>query len=228
MHLFDEADKLQKYANVYEIIENFYRVRAELYHKRKNYLVKTLEEKFSFLTNKARYIQETLDGNIDLRKKSKLQINELLFSKGFASETPSSLLSPFAKGNFDYLTKMPMDSVSEENVARIFKEKDAIQTELHFVQTQSIFDMWLNDLNKLEEIYIEDFKTKRMLEQQKQQEQELELEQNTSFSNSNMKKTKTLAKKRLFSENVEKAQVEKAQKVEKAQQPKSKNAKKIE
>ena len=52
--------------------------------------------------------------------------------------------------DYKYLLKMPMDSVSEENVKKIMKDKDTKESELLQIQNMSIHQMWLNELTILE------------------------------------------------------------------------------
>ena len=48
-----------------------------------------------------------------------------------------------------YLRRMPMDSVCEENVEKLLKEKGDKETELTTVKNTSVEKMWLNELNIL-------------------------------------------------------------------------------
>jgi hypothetical protein len=57
--------------------------------------------------------------------------------------------------NYHYLTKMPMDSVTEENVERLNKEHGDKEAELEIVKTTTINKMWLNELETLKEQYSE-------------------------------------------------------------------------
>jgi hypothetical protein len=57
--------------------------------------------------------------------------------------------------NYHYLTKMPMDSVTEENVARLNKEHGGKQSEFEIVKSTTINKMWLNELETLKEQYVE-------------------------------------------------------------------------
>ena len=98
MHMFDSNRKLHKYSSVCEIIEQFYLVRYDLYLKRKEYLLKILELKLKKLSNKARYIEETLSDIVDLRKKSSTQVEELMVKQKYDK----------IDGDFKYLIKMPM------------------------------------------------------------------------------------------------------------------------
>jgi DNA topoisomerase-2 len=150
MHLFNAKFKLQKYANVEEIIDEFYGVRLSTYEKRKKYLVDALESKLEKLSNRARYIQETLASHIDLRKKTAQQVVDLLTSMKFAK----------VDGEYKYLVKMPMDSVTEENVKSIMNEKHDTETELAKLKSTTVENMWLSELDALEKEY-DKYKTKR-------------------------------------------------------------------
>jgi DNA topoisomerase-2 len=154
MHLFDENDTLQKYNKITDIIDSYYEVRLKMYQERKNYMINDLEHELVLLSNKAKYIKENLEGTIDLRKKKKEQVVQMLESKGY---------DKIYRDNecYNYLVKMPMDSVTEENVEKLLNEKGKKETELEIVKSTSNNKMWLNELNKLYEVYIS-YKEERM------------------------------------------------------------------
>jgi DNA topoisomerase-2 len=54
---------------------------------------------------------------------------------------------------YKYLVKMPMDSVSEENVAKLLKEHGDKEAELERIKMTTIQQMWLTDLQLLEKAY---------------------------------------------------------------------------
>ena len=146
MHLFDANDILQKYDKVTDIIDAYYDVRLKLYQIRKDNMIESLERELMMLTNKAKYIQENLDGTIDLRKKKKEQVVEMLQNKGYDVVDNDE--------DYKYLVKMPMDSVTEENVERLNKEHGNKAVELETIKTTSINKMWLNELENLSQEYI--------------------------------------------------------------------------
>jgi DNA topoisomerase-2 len=143
MHLFNSERRLNKYDTIDDIISAFYNVRIGLYVKRKAFLEKELRIRLLKLTNKARYIQETLNGMVDLRKKTSIQVSELMISREYDT----------FDGDFKYLIKMPMDSVTEENVASIMTDKDNSQKELDVLLATSLAQMWINELDILEREY---------------------------------------------------------------------------
>ena len=147
MHLFDAKDVLHKYENVTEIIDAYYETRLELYGIRKKYLLSVLEKELVLLSNKARYIQENLNDTIDLRKKKREQVTAMLEAKAYDKIDGDE--------DYKYLVKMPMDSVTEENVAKLLKEKESKESELDVIRNTTIQKMWLQELNKLNEVYLE-------------------------------------------------------------------------
>ena len=155
MHLFDANDKLHKYERVSEIIDAYYDVRLKLYDTRKNYMINALEQDLVLLSNKAKFIQENLNGTIDLRKKKKEQVITMLEEKGFTK---------IDDDEYKYLIKMPMDSVTEENVNKLLHEKGDKEAELEVIKSTSVYKMWKTELDVLKEQYIEytDLRTRLM------------------------------------------------------------------
>jgi DNA topoisomerase-2 len=140
MHLFNAKEQLKKYENIYNIIDEYYEVRYEFYKKRKAYLISKLGNELKFLSAKAKFIQYNLDDKIDLRKKSKTQINEIMESFKFELGEDKS---------YNYLIKMPIDCVSKENVEKLMKEHGEKERELNEATNTSIEQMWLNELSIL-------------------------------------------------------------------------------
>jgi DNA topoisomerase-2 len=147
MHLFDADDTLQKYNSVPEIIDAYYKTRLEMYGTRKEYLIDALEKELVILSNKAKYIKENLDGTIDLRKKKKEQVFEMLQEKGYDKVEGDE--------DYKYLVKMPMDSVTEENVEKLLKDKGNKEIELEEIKNTTINKMWITELDNLREQYVE-------------------------------------------------------------------------
>ena len=146
MHLFNEKEQLRKYDSVYEIIDSYYIVRYDYYAKRKQYIILKLENELKHLSNKARFIQYNLDDKIDLRKKTKDEIHKLMV--GFKFDLGEN-------SDFNYLIKMPMDSVSKENVEKLLKEHELKKAELEIINVSTLENMWLKELEQLKIAYIE-------------------------------------------------------------------------
>ena len=75
-----------------------------------------MEEELKICSNKYKFICEILEDTIDLRKKKSSEITQLLSDKGYDKQ----------ENSYNYLTKMPMDSLNEENVQKLKNEHERI------------------------------------------------------------------------------------------------------
>jgi len=150
MHMFNAESKLHKYTTIEEIIDDFYMTRLKLYQVRKDAMISEMRKLLSKLSNRARYILDVLSGAVDLRKKTNQQVVELL----------TGMKYDVLEGDFKYLIKMPMDSVTEEHVARILKEKSDTELELETLIATTVNQMWLKELDMFEKEY-DSYKKKR-------------------------------------------------------------------
>ena len=144
MHAFTNEEKLKKYNNPTDIIDDFYIVRLNIYKKRKEYLIKDINDKIKIADNKVRYITLILSDDIDLRRKKNDEITNILLKHKLE----------LIDNNFNYLIKMTMDSVSEENVDKLTKELEILQVTLDKLTNTTEEQMWLYELDKLEEEYV--------------------------------------------------------------------------
>ena len=147
MNLFDDKQQLKKYNTIYDIIETYCPIRYNGYVRRKEYLIKELNKLVMVLSNKARFIKEQCDDILDLRKKKKDVVIEMLKTSGydliFEEQDP-----------YHYLRKMPIDSVIEENYTKLLTEREAKEIELQELQKLTVEEMWLGELNTLEKEYL--------------------------------------------------------------------------
>jgi DNA topoisomerase-2 len=146
MHLFTDEEKLTKFNTETEIIERYFPVRLKYYQKRKDYMIAALEKELRLLSNKTRYIQSNLQGEIDLRNMKKSDILNMMSELKYDTMDEDT--------DYKYLLKMPMDSVSEENVVRLLKDKTGKENELSIIQSTSIEKMWLNELDELKKMLV--------------------------------------------------------------------------
>ena len=145
MNLFDAREKLRKYATIYDIIEDYYTERLALYAKRKAAMLAQLANELRVLSNRAKYIQEILDDKLELRRQTKEAI--------FAKMTAHGYEHIDGDTEFKYLLKMPMDSVTDENVKHLLGERDTKRAQHQGLQNTSIQALWTRDLDELEVEY---------------------------------------------------------------------------
>ena len=145
MNLFDAHEKLRKYATIYDIIEDYYTERLALYAKRKTAMLAQLGNELRVLTNRARYIQEVLDDKLELRRQTKEAIFAKMVAHGYEHIEGDT--------EFKYLLKMPMDSVTDENVKHLLSERDAKRAQHKGLTDTTIQALWTKDLDELEAEY---------------------------------------------------------------------------
>jgi DNA topoisomerase-2 len=145
MNLFDAREKLRKYATIYDIIEDYYTERLALYAKRKAAMLAQLANELRVLSNRAKYIQEILDDKLELRRQTKEAIFEKMTAHGYEHIDSDT--------EFKYLLKMPMDSVTDENVKHLLGERDSKRAQHQELTATSIETLWTRDLDELEVEY---------------------------------------------------------------------------
>lgn len=141
MNLFTEKNRLKKYENVYEIINDYYKVRFLGYNKRKKYMLDLMEYQVKLLTNKAKFILEQCEDKIDLRRKKKDAVIALLKARNYDVMDGDE--------EYKYLRGMRIEQVEEENVAKLLKEKDEKMKEFEILKNTKLKDMWKAELKEL-------------------------------------------------------------------------------
>jgi DNA topoisomerase-2 len=114
-----------------------------MYAKRKEYMIKILQKELLFLRNKVSYISSTIQGKIDLRNKKSVVVTQMMEEMGFDK----------IDDNYNYLIKLPMDSVTEENVEKLIKQHSDKSEELETLLDTEITSMWSKELTELLKIY---------------------------------------------------------------------------
>ena len=142
MYLFNKNETLTKYENANAILNDFIETRIEYYETRKQSQLKHLEGLLMLYSNKYRFITELLDNVLDLRKKKASVIETMLIERKYDHLEE--------KGGYNYLIKMPMDMVNEENVEKLKQDFDQTKEALEALKQKNIVDMYYEELCELE------------------------------------------------------------------------------
>ena len=157
MYLFNDNLILSKYNNATDILLDFYDIRLEYYHLRKEYLVKRLTNDLILLNSKVRFINEYINGTLDINRKSKDYIVSLLERNNYPklqnetttseTETDTEIES---KKSYDYLIRMQLVSLSSEKIAELEKQRNDKQMELEILKSQTEKDLWRLDIQEIQ------------------------------------------------------------------------------
>ena len=145
MHIFDDKQQLHKYNRPEDIIRYFVPIRKTYYEKRKLMQLGILERQSKLLLNKAKFIREQCDGEIDLRRKKKEEVIQLLSSREY------DLIDD---EEYKYLRQMPIDSFIEENIEKLEKERDECIRVRDELIGKSPSTLWLLDIDALEKVLV--------------------------------------------------------------------------
>jgi DNA topoisomerase II len=138
IHLFNHEDKLVKYDSVKDIVKEYFDVRLSAYDRRKTYILNQLKKELKVLSNKEKYIKDLLEDKIDLRRKTKIEITDLMKTHKFDLSEETN--------DFNYLIKMSMDMVSSENVSKLMKEKQNKQDQCSKLESTTVKQLWIDEL----------------------------------------------------------------------------------
>ena len=150
MHLYNGEGKIVKYKNICEIFDEFYKVRYDLYHQRKEYQLNELERLIDILEMKKRFIQEVIDEKIIIyRQKKEMIIKSLYENKYYQMIDKNVIREPNEDVNngYDYLIKMSIYLFTEEEIEKLEKEYSE-KREMHdILKVLTIEEIWLEECN---------------------------------------------------------------------------------
>jgi DNA topoisomerase-2 len=165
MYLFGVDGAIKKFESPEEIMSYHSRERLELYSTRKQYQLEELDEQIAMLTQKQRFIQLVLSGDIDVRNKSKQLIAEAIRAHNIVTDEPGgegeddadeaseAVLTPQMK----MLLKISLFDITEEEVAKFMNKIAALRVERDTLANTPPEHIWLSELNELRDAVVSHF-----------------------------------------------------------------------
>jgi len=135
----DENGKLKIFESCSEIIEYFVDFRLKYYHKRKEFMLNKLNMDLKLLSNRGRFIKAILDERLKVNNVSKADI-----IKGI-----EELNLELIDGNYDYLLRMPIYSLTKELFEKLKADFTTKKQEIKILEETDPRDMYLLDLDEL-------------------------------------------------------------------------------
>jgi DNA topoisomerase-2 len=142
MYLFNPDLILTKYNSPNDIIKEYYTIRLSFYEKRRVYIIQKLTEELKVLESKIRFIEEYIDGTLDINKKSKDYTIDLLHKRKYHKVASSGC-------DYDYLIHLPIVSFTSEKIKDLTNTRDKKADELEYYQSKCDKDLWKIDLTNL-------------------------------------------------------------------------------
>jgi DNA topoisomerase-2 len=143
MHLYNKHGAIQKYSTIEEILDEYYDIRLDFYQKRKDYLLETLKNQLMLISYKVKFILMIVNKEMKVNNKKKSEIEAQLISNEF----------PKHEDSYSYLLSMPIYNLTQEKIEELKKQEKNKQTEYNNLIKKTINELWLDDLNDLENQY---------------------------------------------------------------------------
>jgi DNA topoisomerase-2 len=205
MHLFNTENQIVKYGSPESMLKEFYTLRLEFYEKRKVLLVQKLHREQSTLSNKARFVEEVCSGVLVVSNRKKVELLNDLHERGYdlfdnktektnendvdgEENDPSG--SKLAKG-YEYLLGMKIWSLTFEKAEELRAQLAERTAELEELEATSPNQIWLNDLDSIEEAMDE-----RDIGIEEAEQDELKAQKKNQKRTANIKKKAAATKKR--------------------------------
>ena len=166
MWLYNYNGIIKKYTSPQDILSEFYQVRLDMYTKRKNWLKNKIQNELDILQYKMKFIQYVLDGKITVFKQKKSVIIDKLIELKFPKLVTRISKSKKEESNpdqdedntddqedgsnksYEYITSMPLFSLTDEKINELQDKLDEKQQELVKVESTSEKDQWKLELNE--------------------------------------------------------------------------------
>lgn len=148
MNAFNSKCSLTEYNEVMDLYKEWYKVRENLYIKRKETIVKNYEHQILLISEKARFVKLVVDEKLIINKRPKQDIIEDLREK-FEFKVIDN------DENYGYLLNIPVISLTKEKYEELINKLEDLKNELETLNNTKITDIWIDELDKLED-YIND------------------------------------------------------------------------
>ena len=170
MVAFDKENKIRRFNNIEEIVDEWFDVRYNIYDKRLNKMIKDAEFELKVISNKCRFIEENIKKIIDVKNKAKAEIIDTLEKRGYDKLNMNEKRSMKsggsdendeqnvemngAVGTFDYLLDMKIYALTKEKYESLKNKMNELMRKLEEYKNLTVEALWLDELNALEEAII--------------------------------------------------------------------------
>ena len=137
----DENGELRIFERAEDIVQYFVKFRLGYYARRKEYLVKTLNQELGELSAKARFVKAIIDREIEIANVKKSNIISAI----------ANLKIEKQDGNYDFLLSMAIHTLTAEKYADLLKKQDTKTKELERIMKKTPEQFYRDDLRELRE-----------------------------------------------------------------------------
>jgi DNA topoisomerase-2 len=148
MHLY-KNNVITKYKSANAILLDYIKLRLNAYENRRIHVIKMLTNEMQILRFRKKFIEQILEKEIFIERKKKTEIIQQLIDNKY----PELSISLNGIPSYDYLTNLPLFSLTAEKIDDINKEYKEKMDELDIYKNTSVKDLWLRELDEFEKVY---------------------------------------------------------------------------
>merc|ERR1711871_1707617 len=131
--------------------DRWYNVRMGIYVKRREHLLKKLKKELDIIKYKVQFILEIVENKRIINNKKKSIIIEELETSGYPKFGETEL-------NYDYLLKMNLYKLTQEEIEILKAKKLKKQGEFDDLMSKTTETLWKEDISKFKETWDKDLK----------------------------------------------------------------------
>ena len=157
MHLYNKGGSIKKYDTIYQIMDEHYYTRLNMYVRRKEYDLDHIEKTIKYLEAKMRFITDVINEVVVVNKQSKKSIIEKLRELEYPFYEKEMIIdyeeSREIKTEYNYLMNLSIYNFTSEKLEELQNDIDKNKKEHETLSAIDIKDIWKDELDKLEEKY---------------------------------------------------------------------------
>jgi DNA topoisomerase II len=148
---FDEECKIRKFSSVEELLDRWYGVRFGIYVKRRAHLLAKLKKELDIIKYKVKFILEIVENKRIINNKKKVVIIEELVQSGYPKFGDT-------EKNYDYLLKMNLYKLSEEEIELLKNKNLQKQSEYDALILKTTEILWKDDISNFKDSWSKSLK----------------------------------------------------------------------
>ena len=157
LHLYSKDGNIKKYETIYQILDDHYYVRLNMYQARKDYQLDKLDNEIRHYEAKMRFIEYVIEEKVKVYKQSKLKIIESLRKYEFPFYE-EGLIKEYDKHadiklQYNYLLNLSIYNFTLEKVEELENNIEDKKQKYDILEKTDIKDIWINELDIFEEEY---------------------------------------------------------------------------
>lgn len=157
MHLYNKEGVIKKYDTIYQIMDEHYYTRLNMYTRRKVYELNILEKQIRLLETKMRFIQNVIDEVIIVYKQSKKSIIQKLKELEFPFYEKDEIIDfdseTEVKSEYNYLLNLSIYNFTSEKLNELEEEIKKKKEDYDTLHSRNEIDLWKEELMIFKEKY---------------------------------------------------------------------------